>query len=94
MVKQWASSIRADKALKELTEFKAKYSWAKLDEVERYLKMMVTDLPKITHIVELQEAQNYAVKKKNYDLENYIKVNQMADELIIDDIRKKFNIEI
>lgn len=94
MVKQWASSTRADKALKELMDFRAKYSWAKLDEVTNYLKMMVSDLPKITHIVELQEVQNDVLRKENHKLRKYIEVNQLADECIIDDLRKKFNIDI
>lgn len=94
MVRQWASSTRADKALKELMDFRAKYGWAKLDEVTNYLKMMVADLPKITHIVELQEVQNDMLRKENHKLRKYIEVNQMADELIIDDLRKKFNIDI
>lgn len=94
MVKQWASSIRADKALKELLDFKAKHTYYKLTEVTTYLAKMYEDLPRITHIIELQEAQNDLLRKENNKLRKYIEVNQMADELIIDDIRKKFNIEI
>lgn len=94
MVKQWASSIRADKAFKELVDFRAKFPWAKLTETTNYISMMAEDLPRITHIIELQEVQNDALKRENHKLRKYIEVNQMADECIIDDLRKKFNIDI
>jgi hypothetical protein len=94
MVKQWASSVRVDKCLKEFTDFKAKYPWSKLDETTTFILKMAEDLHRITHIIELQEVQNDLLRKENHKLRKYIEVNQMADELIIDDLRKKFNIEI
>lgn len=94
MIKQWASSLRADKAFKELVDFRSKYTWAKLAETTAYLSMMTEDLPRVTHIIQLQEAQNDLLRKENHKLRKYIEVNQMADELIIDDLRKKFNIDI
>lgn len=94
LVKQWAASISADKAFKELLDFKAKHSWAKLPETTTFVAKMHEDLPKILRIIEKQEKVNAALRMENERLNGYIKANHMADDCIINDIREKFNVDI
>lgn len=94
LVKQWAASISADKANNELETFKAKYTWAKLVETDKFVSQMAQDLPKVLKIIEKQEKVNAALRMENERLNGYIKANQMADECIINDLAKKFNIDI
>lgn len=94
LVNQWASSIKADKAFKELQDFKAKYAWAKLSETTDFVTQMHEDLPRILHIIKLQEKQNAALRAANERHLEYIRVSGLADECIINDIKEKFNIDI
>lgn len=94
LVSQWASTINVDKALEELNSLKTKHAWLKCEETLLFLTQMAQELPKILNIIKLQEKQNAILRHSDSKLRGYIKANNMADELIIDDIRKKFNIDI
>lgn len=94
LVSQWASSINADKALSELLDFKARYPWVKLPETTEFMGKMAEDLPIMLNIIKKQEHVNAALREENHRLNEYIRVNRLADELIIDDLAKKFNIDI
>ena len=93
-VKQWASGISSDAAAKEIEIIRLKYGWLRCEESFDFIKKMSEDLPKILNIIKMQEAQNALLRKENHKLREYIKVNEMADECIIDDLHKKFNIDI
>lgn len=93
-VKQWASGLSADSAAKEIEFIRLKYTWLRCEESFDFIKKMSEDLPKILNIIKMQEAQNAMLRKENHKLRKYIEVNEMADECIIDDLRKKFNIDI
>jgi hypothetical protein len=90
LVNQWASKISADKAFRELLDFKDRYSWAKLPESTLFLSQMAEDLPKILNIIKLQEKQNAILRYENSRLTEYIEVNRMADELMLDEIKSKY----
>ena len=94
LVNQWASKISADKAFRELLDFKDKYSWAKLPEATAFLSKMSEDLPKILNIIKLQEMQNAILRRSDDNLRGYIEANKLADECIIDDLKNKFNLDI
>ena len=94
LVSQWAAKMTADKALKEIQDFKDRYTWAILAESNFFIKQMSEDLPKILNIIKLQEKNNSILRYENEKLRGYIKANQMADECIINDIAKKFNIDL
>lgn len=94
LVSQWAASIKLDKAFNELMDFRAKHSWVKLTETTSFLGMLLEDLPKMLEIIKKQELLNAAYRQENYNLHEYIRVNRMADEVIIDELAKKFNIDI
>lgn len=94
LVSQWASSLKTDKAFKELQDFNLKYTWAKLSETTDFVSKMHEDLPRILHIIQLQEKQNAALRAANERHREYIRVSGLADECIINDIKEKFNIDI
>lgn len=86
-VARWAATVNLDKAIDELANFRAKYPWAKLDETQRQLLKLSTDIPKIINIIKHQEKQN-AIHRE------FIRVSKIADEAIIAGIASKFNIDI
>ena len=94
MVCQWAVAITADKSLKEIVDLKSKYPWLKCPETLEFIYKMSEDLPKILNIIKLQEKQNTVLKYENQKLKDYIDVNRMADELILDEIREKYKIDL
>lgn len=94
LVSQWASTLSADKAKEELENLRAKYAWLKCEESWLFVLTMAQDLPRVLNIIKLQEKQNAMLRYENEKLHGYIKANNMADEVIIDDLQKKFNIEI
>lgn len=94
LVSQWAASLNAEKAFKEILDLKAKYRWVTCPESTTFLAKMYEDLPKILNIIKLQEKQNAILRHENEKLHGYIKANQMADACILDDIAKKFNIDL
>lgn len=94
LVSQWAATINAEKAYNELNNLRTKYPWLKCDESFEFISKMYRDLPKMLHIIVLQEKQNAVLRHSDEKMRAYIKANQMADEVIIDDLRKKFNIDI
>lgn len=55
---------------------------------------MHEDLPKILNIIKLQEKQNAVLKMANEKLNGYIKANNLADELILDELRDKYQFDI
>jgi hypothetical protein len=94
LVCQWASNLKADKAYEEIQNLKAKHAWLKCDESFQFIQTMYEDLPKMLNIIKLQEKQNAVLRHSEEKLRGYIHANQMADECILDDIQKKFNIDI
>jgi hypothetical protein len=93
-VNQWASSINTDKALTEIVNLKAKYPWLKCPETLEFIKKMDEDLPKILNIIKMQEKQNAVLRRSDEITRGYIHANGLADEVILDDLKKKFNIDI
>jgi predicted RNA-binding protein with EMAP domain len=85
MVAQWAATLKVEKAHSELQALKLKFPWLKCDESLAFLEQMKTDLPKITHIVRLQEKQN-AIHRK------YIEVNNLADKAIVEAVAAKYGL--
>lgn len=94
LVSQWAASIKTDKAFQEINNLRQKYPWLKCDESFEFISKMHKDLSRMLHIIVLQEKQNAVLRTSEERLRGYIHANQMADECIIDDLKKKFNIEI
>ena len=94
LVSQWASSLNADKAFKEILDLKAKYRWINCPESISFITKMYEDLPKILNIIKMQEKQNMVLRRSDENLRGYIHANGLADEVILDDIKKRFNIEI
>lgn len=86
-VKQWASTITVETALRELQAAKLKYPWLKVDEALKALEKMNKDLPEIVKIIMLQEKQN-AIHRK------FVEVNKLTDTAIIQAISKQFNLGI
>ena len=87
IVHQWATTIKADKALNEMKSLKLKYPWMKCDETISFLEHLNSDLPKILQVVKLQEKQNMMHR-------HYIHVNGLADEAIAKAIAAKYNIDL
>jgi hypothetical protein len=94
LTNQWASSLNADKAFKEILDLKAKYNWINCPESISFIARMHEDLPKILNIIKLQEKQNAVLKMANEKLNGYIKANNLADELILDELRDKYQFDI
>jgi hypothetical protein len=94
LVSQWAASINAEQAFKEINNLRQKYPWLRCEESFEFISKMHLDLPKMLHVIVLQEKQNAILRRSDENLRGYIKANQLADEVIIDDLRKKFNIDI
>jgi hypothetical protein len=86
--------LRVDQAFKEIIELKKKYDWLKCPESMAFIVKMQEDLPKVLKIIVFQEKQNAILRLSDQRLREYIKVNGMADECIIEDLKKKFNIDI
>lgn len=87
LVARWAATVNLDKAIDELSKFKAKYPWAKLEETERQLLKLSGDIPKIINIIKHQEKQNAMHRE-------FVRVNRLADEAIINAVAAKFGIDI
>lgn len=94
LVSQWAATINTEKAFNELNNLRLKYPWLKCDESFEFISKMHMDLPKMLHIIVLQEKQNAILRRSDEITRGYIKANQLADEVILNDLAKKFNIEI
>lgn len=94
LVSQWAATINTEKAFNELNNLRLKYPWLKCDESFEFISKMHLDLPKMLHIIVLQEKQNAILRRSDEITRGYIKANQLADEVILNDLAKKFNIEI
>lgn len=90
LVTQWAASLKTDKAFNELNNLRTKYPWLKCDESFEFVSKMHNDLSKMLHIIVLQEKQNAVLRRENESLRNYIEVNRMADELLLDEIKAKY----
>lgn len=86
-VAQWAATLNSEKALNELQTLKLKYPWLKCEESLAFLEKMNRDLPKIGHIVKMQEKQNLIHRK-------FMDMNQQADEAIVKAIASQYNIDI
>lgn len=86
-VAQWAATVNLDKAIDELSAFKKKYPWAKLDETQKTLLKLSTDLTKIVSIITHQEKQN-AIHRE------FIRVSKIADEAIVNAVTSKFGINV
>lgn len=86
-VKMWATTVNLDKAIEELTNFRAKYPYYKLDETSKALLKLSSDLPKIINMITHQEKQNAMHRE-------YIRVSRIADEAIVTGIASKFKINI
>lgn len=87
MVAQWAATLNAEKAHREITALVLKYPWMKCPETLAFVDKMMVDLPKIANIVKHQEKQNMIHRK-------YIEVNNLADEAIVKAIASQYNIKI
>jgi hypothetical protein len=90
LVRQWAANIKTEKAHNELNNLVLKYPWLKCSETLKFVSQMHDDLPRILNIIILQEKQNAILRHENEKLNDYIKVNRMADELLIDEIKAKY----
>lgn len=86
MVAQWAATLKADEAHRELQNLKTKYPWLRCDESLAFLERMKNDLPKISNIVKLQEKQN-AIHRK------FVEVSQIADAAIVNAITAQYGID-
>lgn len=84
-IHQWAATLNVDMALREIEGLKLKYPWLKCDESLATLRKMKDDLPKIAHIVKLQEKQN-AIHRK------FVEVNQLADEAIVKAVQSRYGL--
>ena len=93
-VSQWAATIDITEGLKELKALKEKYPWLKCDNTLDTLKRFDKELPAIVRIITIQEKQNAVMRFKIARLEKFIELNGMADQAIMDDIAKKFNIDL
>lgn len=94
LVSQWAANLTAEKAKDELELLRLKYPWLKCDESMEFITKMCEDLPKMLNIIKSQEMQNAILREKNRRSDEYIRVSGLADEVILNDIQKKFNIDI
>lgn len=84
-VRQWVVTVKVDEALKELETLKLKYPWLKCDKALETLQKLDGDLPKITNIILHQEKQNAFHRE-------FIRVNKVADEAIVNAISSKFGL--
>ena len=84
-IAQWASTLKAEKALRELKALKLKYPWLRCDESLAFLEQMERDLPKISLIVKHQEKQNLIHRK-------FIEVSQIADKAIVESIQTLYKL--
>lgn len=84
-VHQWAATVNLEKGLVELEGLKVKYPWLKCDEALEALHKMNKDLPDIIKIIKLQEKQNAMHRE-------FVSVNQLADEAIVNAIKVKFDL--
>jgi hypothetical protein len=71
-----------------------KYPWLKCDEVYLFVDKMQNDLQLIQNIITAQERQINCLKFANAKLHRYIEVNRIADEVLIDQIRDQYKIDI
>lgn len=94
MVSQWAANLNVNKAFKEILDLKAKYNWIHCPEATRFIADMHEDLPRILHIILIQEKRCRMLEKANEKLHGYIRANHMADEVIIDELNKRYNLGI
>jgi hypothetical protein len=94
LVSQWAATINTEKAFQELNNLRTKYPWLKCDELFEFISRMHQDLPKMLHVIVLQEKQNAILRRSDEITRAYIRANSIADEVILDDLSKKFKIEI
>ena len=83
-IEQWAASLNADKAYKEIMVLKEKYPWMKCDESFKVIVKMYTDLPKIANMIKAQEKLNACYRR-------IIDVNHLADEAIISAVIEKYH---
>lgn len=90
LVCQWAASIKTEKAYNELNNLRQKYPWLKCDETFQLVSQMHQDLSRVLHIIILQEKQNTVLRVENERLKDYIHVNRLADELLLDEIKAKY----
>lgn len=86
-VKQWASTLQADKALEELKALKAKYPWLRCDKSMKALETINSDLPKLISIITHQDKQNAMHNE-------FVRVSKIADEAMYNAIVEKYKIEI
>jgi hypothetical protein len=68
-----------------LKTLKLKYPWLRCEDSLAFLERMANELPKISHIVKLQEKQNLIHRK-------YIDVNNLADTAIAEAVKIKFDL--
>lgn len=90
LVCQWAANITTEKAHNELGNLKQKYPWLKCPETLKLVSQMHEDLPRILNIIILQEKQNAMLRHENQKLNDYIKVNRMTDEFLLNEIKSKY----
>lgn len=93
-VSRWAASLSAGDALEELQAFTAKYPWAKLAKTSALVKQFHDDLPKIGMIVKLQEKRIAMLEFEINKLRGFIQANRMADEILLDEIKAKYDIDL
>lgn len=93
-VSRWAASLSAGDALEELEAFTSKYAWAKLAKTSALVKQLHDDLPKIGMIVKLQEKRIAMLEHEIRNLRGFIEANRLADEIILDEIKAKYDIDL
>lgn len=93
-VSQWAATVNTEKAFNEIEALRKKYPWLKCDESFALISRMHKELPKILKIIQLQEKQNAVHRFSDANLRGYIKANGLADEVILDELRKRYNVDI
>lgn len=93
-VSQWAATVNIEKAFREIEALRLKYSWLRCDESFEFISRMHKELPKILKIIQLQEKQNAAHRFSDANLRGYIKANGLADEVIVDELKRRYNVDI
>ena len=93
-VSQWAATVNIEKAFREIDALRLKYPWLKCEESFELISRLHKELPIILKIILLQEKQNAGHRYHTSNMEGYIKANGLADEVILDELKKRYNVDI
>lgn len=93
-ISQWSATVNTEKAMREIESLRLKYPWLKCHESFEFISRMHKELPSILRIILLQEKQNAVHRYHTEGMEGYIKANGLADELILNELRNKYGLDI